>query len=158
MFICAALRLELKSSAGGLLSRRSHCHIGWSFSIRFPHRPAVNGEHETRVAHHSTRPSRKPERPGLSLESGRKDTVSSRVRGARIWCLSVLSELPGKSAFMRPKGSAIQVDDGEDCTPIKVRLLLQFETGRGALILAMSGPSPGLPNTFQAQEQDFFPL
>lgn len=123
-----------------------------------PHRPAVNGEHETRVAHHSTRPSRKPDRPGLSLESGRKDTVSSRVRGARIWCLSVLSELPGKSAFMRPKGSAIQVDDGEDCTPIKVRLLLQFETGRGALILAMSGPSPGLPNTFQAQEQDFFPL
>jgi hypothetical protein len=41
---------------------------------------------------------------------------------------------------MRPKRSAIQVNQGRDRTLIKVPIALLFATGRGALTLAMSGP------------------
>jgi hypothetical protein len=80
MFICAVLRLELKCPTGGLLPRRSHCTsaglVRFAFSLS-------GGQRRAEVSHRSTSPSRKPERPGLSLESSREDAVSSNVRGAR---------------------------------------------------------------------------
>ena len=60
--------------------------------------------------------------------------------GHVIWGLSVLSERPGKSALMRPKGSAIQVDQGRDCTPIRSPIALEFTIGRDVLTRAIAGP------------------
>jgi len=73
-----------------------------------------------RVSHHSTRPDRKPERPALSVGGSPEDAVSSCLQGARVGRLPALSRRPEKSALMRPKASAIQVDQARYCTPIKV--------------------------------------
>lgn len=85
----------------------------------FPHRPAVKGEHEKRVSHHSTRPSLKLERPGLFLECGREDAVSGCVRGTRSWWLSVLSERPGKSALSCDRPGLPSGRSGERLHPDK---------------------------------------
>jgi hypothetical protein len=73
-----------------------------------------------RVSHHSTTPDRKPERPALSVGGSPEEAVSSCLQGARIGRLPALSRRPGKSALMRPKASAIQVDRARYCTPINV--------------------------------------
>ena len=90
----------------------------------FPPRRAVKGEHEKQVSDHSTSPSLTPGRTGLSVGSSREDGASPCLRALRTWRLPVLSVQLGESALMQSKGSAIRVDQGRDCTPIKVRLAL----------------------------------
>jgi hypothetical protein len=113
------LRLELRLPQA-LCHRDGIIAYRLLFLAPFPHRQAFKDDHMRRVSHHSTRPDRKPERPALSVGGSPEDAVSSCLQGARIGRLTALSRRPGKSALMRPKASAIQIDQARYCTPIKV--------------------------------------
>lgn len=91
------------------------------------------------------------------MGSNRKDAVSSCVRGARIWCLSVLSKRPGKSALMRPKASAIQVDQARYCTPIKVPNRALVRDGKRRVNPGDVVHSSGPPSMFSSPGTELLP-